>query len=174
LKRSRELATRIDGLDRTDKGSSRKYASAEDRDAARRLQKNQATARWRARNKDHVDKQRREYRAANAEICNARTRLWQAENPEKAKDAVYKRKYGITLEYYNQMHSERGGRCDICNQVRKLVVDHCHNSNLFRGLLCDRCNVALGSFEDDPDRLRSAASYIEERSKLVADNLELI
>jgi len=42
-------------------------------------------------------------------------------------------------------------------------IDHCHATGLFRGLLCNNCNVVIGMAGEDPERLRALATYIEER-----------
>jgi hypothetical protein len=39
-------------------------------------------------------------------------------------------------------------------------VDHCHNTGVFRGILCNKCNRGIGLLEDDPARCRAAASYL--------------
>ncbi len=54
--------------------------------------------------------------------------------------------------------------CEICgerNESRLLAVDHCHETGVNRGVLCDRCNLALGNMRDNPGLLRRAADYIE-------------
>lgn len=55
--------------------------------------------------------------------------------------------------------------CAICGQTdvngRSLVRDHCHRTGVQRALLCGRCNVGLGMFQDNPARLRYAAQYVE-------------
>ena len=40
-------------------------------------------------------------------------------------------------------------------------LDHCHQTDEFRGWLCARCNHGLGHFMDNPEFLRAAAAYIE-------------
>lgn len=77
-------------------------------------------------------------------------------------------KYGITLEQYEERYAQQGGRCAICAGpllTRKMDhfahVDHCHKSAAVRGLLCFRCNLAIGQFGDDLDRLRAAIQYLE-------------
>jgi len=42
----------------------------------------------------------------------------------------------------------------------KFAVDHCHDSNDVRGVLCITCNMGLARFDDDPDRMLRAAEYI--------------
>ena len=46
-----------------------------------------------------------------------------------------------------------------------LHVDHDHGTGEFLGLLCVRCNNALGLFREDPDLLRRAASYVTADAK---------
>jgi len=48
---------------------------------------------------------------------------------EKARDRHYRKKYGISLEEYNQMSEERNHLCDVCKQPsgeNALAVEHCH------------------------------------------------
>lgn len=52
--------------------------------------------------------------------------------------------------------------CTICGARLPLVVDHCHDSNAFRGMLCQKCNIGLGHFSDDPELLEFAAEYLRE------------
>jgi hypothetical protein len=54
-------------------------------------------------------------------------------------------------------------RCEICGRVSRLCVDHLQNSEVFRGLLCNGCNRAVGLLQDDPIVLASAALYLSER-----------
>lgn len=71
------------------------------------------------------------------------------------------RKFGIPLERYKGM---RGQHCDICWSGGRMYIDHCHKTHVIRGILCLNCNTALGKMKDNPDLLRRAAEYLEDRS----------
>lgn len=57
-----------------------------------------------------------------------------------------------------------GFACQICgdrfSDTSAIKVDHDHVTDKARGLLCNRCNVGLGMFRDDPRILKRAHSYI--------------
>lgn len=77
--------------------------------------------------------------------------------------------YGMAKGDYERMYAEQDGRCAICRRKCRrggetLCVDHDHKTGAIRGLLCNDCNRSLGGFGDDPERLRSAANYVEGRS----------
>ena len=50
--------------------------------------------------------------------------------------------------------------CVICGSTENLVVDHCHKTNIVRGMLCNHCNRGLGHFKDDPELLEFARMYL--------------
>jgi hypothetical protein len=74
--------------------------------------------------------------------------------------------YGLSIEQYDQMYREQHGKCKICDiheddaQRGRLYVDHCHSTEEVRGLLCGKCNTALGMFNDDIDAILRAADYL--------------
>lgn len=78
--------------------------------------------------------------------------------------------YGITPEQYNDMLDKQEGKCAIClakkpgGRTKMFFIDHCHDTNKVRGLLCMRCNTGLGLFLDNPKFLLSAISYLKESS----------
>lgn len=75
--------------------------------------------------------------------------------------------HGITLEQYAQMAQDQGDRCKICRRTADtsfkgvLAVDHSHATGVVRGLLCHRCNLALGGFQDSTDILEAAILYLK-------------
>lgn len=72
---------------------------------------------------------------------------------------------------YEDRLAAQGGMCAICQRpqlgARRLAADHCHASGVQRGLLCERCNIGLGNFGDDPSALRRAAEYVEKHRAVV-------
>ena len=54
--------------------------------------------------------------------------------------------------------------CELCgNEDEALEVDQCQRTGAVRGTVCWRCNKAMSLCDDDPERLRAAAAYLEER-----------
>ena len=79
--------------------------------------------------------------------------------------SVKRNKYGITPDDYKAMLDDQNGVCWICKKFdnKALSVDHDHETAKVRGLLCRKCNRALGLFEDDAERLKNAVLYLTER-----------
>ena len=50
--------------------------------------------------------------------------------------------------------------CVICGDESNMKVDHCHKTGSVRGVLCNRCNLGLGHFRDDPELLEFARIYL--------------
>ena len=74
------------------------------------------------------------------------------------------RKYGITADEYRAMLAEQNGVCAICHQPcqtnEMLSVDHDHQTGRIRGLLCRKCNRAIGMLGDSPRLLVEALKYL--------------
>jgi hypothetical protein len=91
---------------------------------------------------------------------------------ERWRDLKILQRYGISGDDRNRLLARQGGVCAICRQKpdRPLVIDHCHTFKKVRGLLCHKCNLGLGMFDDDIDRLRAAIAYLENaRREAAAD-----
>ena len=99
------------------------------------------------------------YYARNRDAIIARQKIWQRANKEKRKrhvrNCTLKKKYGITLDQYEETLQTQDYKCAVCRLgtdtcVQKaLSVDHNHETGKVRGLLCDRCNRALGLLKDN-------------------------
>jgi len=78
-----------------------------------------------------------------------------------------KRQYGINTPERDELLRKQGGVCAICNKLISFEsvtaqVDHCHTTGKVRGVLCFRCNTAIGSFEDNLLVIESAGRYLRE------------
>lgn len=83
---------------------------------------------------------------------------------EKGKRYHLEKKYGISNADYEEMFDRQKGRCKICKTLpnkKPLYVDHCHNSKIVRGLLCQQCNTGLGMFKDRTKFLQNAVTYLK-------------
>lgn len=115
------------------------------------------------------------YRLANPEkvkqtnLKNTEKRklFYSSEEGKKcSRKAHLKRMYKISIEDYENKLTEQNHKCAICNQENTydrygvLAVDHCHVTNKIRGLLCYKCNVGLGNFNDNIQLLNSAINYL--------------
>ena len=86
----------------------------------------------------------------------------------------WKIRYGITRDDFNFMWESQNGLCKICevkltnieidgdtlNKSNTCVVDHDHDTLFVRGLLCARCNKALGLLDDSIEKLEKARYYL--------------
>src|SRR5713226_675782 len=120
----------------------------------------------RKRKRDHS----RAYHAAHrAEINERKRRRWATHSEARARALSeihranrLRRQYGISLAQYELILARQNGACAICREKseRTLCVDHCHETGTVRGLLCTKCNTALGLYEDDPNRTEAATAYL--------------
>lgn len=69
-------------------------------------------------------------------------------------------RYGLSAEDYEIMMKRCKGFCEICKAEPATDIDHCHNSDKVRGLLCGACNRSLGGFKDNVQTLLNAAEYV--------------
>ena len=113
------------------------------------------------------------------------TRRWRLRNlsylKKVAKERRLKRR-NISQEQYAQLLNSQGGVCAICGEQapvrygeRTLHIDHSHQTDTLRGLLCQKCNIGLGQFQDSLSLLRKAISYLEkwnaiEKRKVTGSN----
>ena len=85
---------------------------------------------------------------------------------EEAKTRMLKHRYNLDYNDYNRMYENQEGKCAICGidkelgSSKGLLVDHCHQTNKVRGLLCGNCNSGLGKFMDNVSILNKAIIYL--------------
>jgi hypothetical protein len=112
---------------------------------------------YRLANREKLLERNRAYYRANRDPFLEKCRERRAANPEAAaarrRSAGLRRRYGITVEQYDEMLAAQGGVCALCGtdqpggRGEHFSVDHCHKDGHVRGLLCAGCNTNLGAYE---------------------------
>jgi hypothetical protein len=90
------------------------------------------------------------YRLENKIRLRTIAKQWAFRNKEKVKGyqrTSHLRSYGLTTEKLELMRKKQKEKCLICENKRRLVIDHCHKTLRVRGLLCLRCNMLVGMIE---------------------------
>lgn len=115
------------------------------------------------------------YRTRCRQCQSAQAQQWHWENVDRSAENRRRNdlaKYGMTVEQYEDMLANQGGVCAICGQDEplahgrtgrkfRLSVDHCHATGNVRGLLCQKCNRAVGLLGDSIDLLEKAVAYLK-------------
>ncbi len=120
---------------------------------------------------------------ANRRAANQK---WKLKNPEKVKALRALRKpyhdikrrewhlkFGwskrngatFSVERYDRMIASQKGCCAICgDKMKRPHIDHDHTTKQVRELLCHFCNIGLGFFKDDQNRMFNAIAYLRKHS----------
>lgn len=118
---------------------------------------NRYRAKWVRENPDKVRASQRRNYAQNREAILEQRRSDYADKRTYLTD-----RYGLTGTDYDRMLEQQSGECAICHTVpsETLHVDHDHESGEVRGLLCRKCNLAIGLLGDSSDVALSASAYL--------------
>lgn len=81
-------------------------------------------------------------------------------------DNIIRKQYGISMKQFTDLLAEQGGGCAICEKPmetlrRRMNIDHCHETNEVRGILCSGCNTGLGHLGDNIAGLQRAIAYLQ-------------
>jgi hypothetical protein len=125
--------------------------------------------------KNCVKEYRREFLKKNPEIRKERVlrkKLYDQNryNPKSEYFRKIEKKYGITKELYEEILYTQNYRCAICGMCqselpKRLAMDHNHETNQVRGLLCDKCNKMLGHARENISILQAAIDYLNKENK---------
>ena len=112
------------------------------------------------------------YSENNRDRAIYRSKIWNKDpqNKEQRLQKNRKRLYNLEPQQYNEMFQKQKGCCAICfshnsNLKQGLCIDHCHKSEKVRKLLCNKCNQALGLFNEDINIMQTAIEYIKKHSE---------
>ena len=107
---------------------------------------------WLEKNRERNREYQREKRQKNLEKYRAYDRARSPARKEKQREYQLRARYGMSVEAYEELVAAAKGVCAICGRKpkQKLYVDHCHNGGHVRGLLCVKCNMAIGHLDNSP------------------------
>jgi hypothetical protein len=118
----------------------------------------------------HKNKKQPDGALVRCKECSSRlNREYHEANKEKRRFDRLRTKYGVEREHYELMYDRCGGKCELCGvdeeniPNKQLCVDHNHETDEVRGLLCLNCNAGLGGLGDSVERLEAAIIYLKER-----------
>jgi hypothetical protein len=104
---------------------------------------------WRAKNKETYNKWMREYHKANYH----KLRL---------------NRYGLSVKQHEDKIKQQQGLCEICGAPsaagKPLLIDHHHETDMVRGLLCYKCNRDMAPI-DEPEHLAKLLAYYAKYNK---------
>ena len=131
------------------------------------------------KNKQQMDAYYTKYKESR-QLSNKK---WRDSNPEKVFENKIA-KYGMTSMDYYDMLEEQGGACAICkkppyeltpsNKIKKFAVDHNHSTGQIRGLLCSKCNQAIGLLKEDINLFNAAINYLQIHLQVDQPNPSLV
>ena len=106
----------------------------------------------------------KKYYKKNLEKIKKSRRRYYKEHPETRRAAQIKLKYNLSYEDWLKMWEKQDGKCVICgksfNKPSNALVDHNHKTNKVRGLLCFKCNMAIGLLNDNPKLTTRVTEYL--------------
>lgn len=123
----------------------------------------------RLNNPELIEKHRangREWYGKNREKKQAQNKRWKEQNSERFRELNLKYRFGITLQDYENQLNSQDRKCAICEKPSEeleynMLIDHCHKTGVLRGLLCKKCNFAIGLLDDNVETLKKAIHYLE-------------
>ena len=92
------------------------------------------------------------YRINNRKIINLNNRV---------------KRYKIDINTFHKIYNDQNGKCAICADELDLEncrIDHDHNTEKVRGILCVSCNTGIGLLQDSPDILANAVNYLRKNN----------
>jgi hypothetical protein len=123
---------------------------------------------WRKEHPETIRRTKHEYYERNKDRIIAKSRRQYGLTKPNVRNNQLKSRYGVTLEFYQELLASQGNKCAICGAEEPegrggFHLDHDHATGKVRGILCHRCNSALGMARDNPETLDAMAAYLREK-----------
>jgi ribosomal protein S18 len=114
----------------------------------------------------HKDKNHSSKHKSACKVCSSkRFQAWRYSDIDAVRKwervKQYKRKYKISLDEAKRLVEDRTRVCEICKELKPIIIDHCHETDVVRGFICSACNSVLGYSKDNIETLKSAIAYLE-------------
>ena len=126
---------------------------------------------WRERNKETLREKKRQWHKNKKEETKQNDKIrrqkWEKENPVRKEAYRINRKFklGSISEAQKLVERRISETCNACGTPNggghMSHIDHCHRTGKVRGILCSKCNVALGQVKDSVDQLKKLIVYLE-------------
>lgn len=126
--------------------------------------------RWKRLHLEHVRARNRRWYHRHKDTARLTARRWKRDNAERHREYQRDRRFrrhGLTRADYKRLLAAQGGCCAVCGSDKPgggcqyFAIDHEHEIDEVRGLLCMRCNPLLGRFHRDVKVLKKAVAYLE-------------
>jgi hypothetical protein len=103
------------------------------------------------------------------------------DDPEYSRWMHIRQRYGLGRDDFADLLAAQDGQCYLCGEPldvdrpRTIHIDHDHSccrgskscGDCVRGLACEPCNKGIGTFGDDPERMRRVADALEMANRRV-------
>lgn len=105
----------------------------------------------------------KKYRSDNKERISQRHNEWVKKNQAKVSEYQRAWRYGLTVDEMRTLLEDAGDTCQICLRSfdENKAIDHCHTTGKVRGVICNKCNFAIGLIEENTDTLKRAIKYLD-------------
>lgn len=130
-----------------------------------RSRRRRQTPEYQAYQREYYHKAKRTFTPEQIAARRQYQREWRRKNRMRVKETSAAnermRLYGLTQEQFDALMDQQDGECAICQRLlTKPLVDHDHLTGTVRGLLCQRCNTAIGMLGDNVGTAIAAAQYL--------------
>ncbi len=99
-------------------------------------------------------------------VCQPKCKECTREYRKKYNRPHSRTKYTLGLTWEEVEAISAPGACECCGSTYQLCIDHDHDTEKPRGLLCHKCNTALGLLDDDSQRMIKLIQYLERSTPL--------
>ena len=122
-----------------------------------------------------LTKKHKIYPSAQLSVRAPYLRDWRIKNPRKQREYDLRASYNATPEQVTAILDWNGGPCSACGKqltkfgtgLDEACIDHDHQTEILRGIICGACNRALGYVKDSIEHLRQLEAYLRGERQLL-------